>query len=411
MDVSRKTYFLINSMGGGGAERQISLLIPSLPNVTLVCLTKESRYNISTNNVILLCNREIKSAALRWLLMPYFLWILKFKVGIKSNDNVICFLRVANILGLASKLLYKTKYVVSMRSTLSMNYKVYQMSFLTKWIDHFILKYADEIITNSVGAKNDLVANFCIDSKKIDVIRNTIMDIELLVRQPLVDMVTERFMQKNKVLTMVNTLKVGKSLPNTLRVIASIIAKGDTIKLFILGRGVLLENLISFCSKLSLKTWLYKDNKPFDEDAHVYFLGFQTNPFQYVSRSQLFLFPSRFEGSPNALLEALLCGVTCIAADCPSGPRELLAPNTATTIIAQNIEETDRGILMPPFTDEENFEVRPLNSIESLWESMILKYIQNPELSLSFKKNTNTIANEYNIKKIVNQWQDLINSL
>lgn len=52
--------------------------------------------------------------------------------------------------------------------------------------------------------------------------------------------------------------------------------------------------------------------------------GFSDNPFAHVARADAFVLSSRFEGSPNALLEALAVGTPAIATDCPSGPREIL---------------------------------------------------------------------------------------
>ena len=56
----------------------------------------------------------------------------------------------------------------------------------------------------------------------------------------------------------------------------------------------------------------------------VRLVGFVDNPHAVVSRADLFVLPSRWEGYPLALVEALVLGTPAIAADCVSGPREIL---------------------------------------------------------------------------------------
>lgn len=55
---------------------------------------------------------------------------------------------------------------------------------------------------------------------------------------------------------------------------------------------------------------------------------------EWHAASDLFTLPSWSEGTPNALLEALACGVPSVAADCPTGPRELIG-------------DDERGLLVP----------------------------------------------------------------
>jgi glycosyltransferase involved in cell wall biosynthesis len=48
------------------------------------------------------------------------------------------------------------------------------------------------------------------------------------------------------------------------------------------------------------------------------------NPLKYFARADVFALSSHVEGMPNALVEAMMCGCTPVATNCPTGPRELL---------------------------------------------------------------------------------------
>jgi glycosyltransferase involved in cell wall biosynthesis len=57
---------------------------------------------------------------------------------------------------------------------------------------------------------------------------------------------------------------------------------------------------------------------------HVTLAGFQRNPLPLMRSADLFCLSSVYEGMPNALAEAMLCGVPVLSTDCDFGPRELL---------------------------------------------------------------------------------------
>lgn len=61
-----------------------------------------------------------------------------------------------------------------------------------------------------------------------------------------------------------------------------------------------------------------------DVAPRVLFAGFQKNPYAWLSRADLFVLSSAWEGSPNALTEALALGIPSVSTDCRSGPVEIL---------------------------------------------------------------------------------------
>ena len=55
---------------------------------------------------------------------------------------------------------------------------------------------------------------------------------------------------------------------------------------------------------------------------------------QQLQEAAVFVLPSRYEGMPLALLEAQALGVPAVAFDCPTGPAEIISPDTGIVVPA-----------------------------------------------------------------------------
>ena len=58
--------------------------------------------------------------------------------------------------------------------------------------------------------------------------------------------------------------------------------------------------------------------------ASVSFAGFRSDPLTFMQKAAIFALPSRFEGMPNALLEAMAAGLPSVVSDASPGPLEMV---------------------------------------------------------------------------------------
>jgi glycosyltransferase involved in cell wall biosynthesis len=177
------------------------------------------------------------------------------------------------------------------------------------------------------------------------------------------------------------------------------------VRLVILGDGDERDNLIAQAQSIGLKVYTIWDEQanPFRADYDVYFLGYVSNPYQYLNKSKLFLFPSAWEGFPLALCEAMIAGVPVLASDCPTGPREILLPGSLDDDYKlTNAEFTPVGVLMP---------MPDKHAAHQEWQNAVGDLLNKPQKCKSLVNAAQLRMKEFGKDKILSRWNDLITAV
>ena len=119
----------------------------------------------------------------------------------------------------------------------------------------------------------------------------------------------------------------------------------------------------------------------------INFTGAVDDVAKRMSEASIFVLPSRIEGMPNALIEAMVMGMACISTDCPcGGPRDLIA------------------------TDESNGILVPVDDVDAM--AMALKrLITNDTLRESMGDNARKIMNTLHPDAVNKQWKNYIENV
>ena len=118
----------------------------------------------------------------------------------------------------------------------------------------------------------------------------------------------------------VGRLHPQKGLDVLLDALAGSNARRDGWRLKMLGDGALRQTLHYQAAALGV-------------DDLVDWMGYRSDPFPWYAAADAFVLPSRYEGMPNALLEAMAMGLPAIVTDACPGPLEYVENDVSGVVV------------------------------------------------------------------------------
>jgi glycosyltransferase involved in cell wall biosynthesis len=406
-----KLLFVLPSLGGGGAERASVDLLRGIDRsrfqITLALFTRSGPAKNAGRNsgsflqelpvdvpVSNLHGRQSYDVRLVWRL-----------AGVLRRENpqvVFSVLRYTNLITLLACRLVGTpprvlggagsqaRVVVNEQNPPSAEFALFGGGRVKAWFLRHLYPWADCVTAISTGIARELVSSYGLSRDKVHVIPNPVDLVR--VRTLAAARLEHPWFPANParnagcssetagrstdqsglpVLIAVGRLHPQKGFAYLIRAF-SIVRQVLPCKLVILGEGPQRAELEGLIASLRLVN-------------DIALLGFQANPYSYVSRSTVFVLSSLFEGFGNVLVDALALGVPVISTRCPVGPEDIITDGVT-------------GIFVPPA------------DAQALAQA-ILRALQDSELRRRLSANGPLRAADFAIERIVPQYEALFECL
>lgn len=189
----------------------------------------------------------------------------------------------------------------------------------------YLYPKADAVVAVSKGVARDLQELVDRPLDSVVVIPNPVItpDLILQAQQPLGHPWVDD--GNTPLVVGMGRLTTQKDFPTLLRAFQRVRA-ARPCRLILLGEGSHRRSLEALAQHLGIA-------------QDVFLAGFVPNPYPYLKKANVFVLSSIWEGSPNALTEALALGTPVVATDCPSGPREILQDGTVAPLVPMRDSE------------------------------------------------------------------------
>jgi len=237
---------------------------------------------------------------------------LRNKIKQIEPDAVLSFLTQTNIMTVMATRGLDTRTVISERNDPRLQRHRPRVEYLRR----LIYPRADVVTANSLGALDALSA--FVPRGKLAFLPNPLLPAgggkATAFAAPTVITVGRLVEQKGIDVLLKAWAKVAAALPGW--------------RLMLVGGGPLEGDLKALAAKLKI-------------DRSVEFAGHVSDPFPLLKGAKLFVLTSRFEGTPNALLEAMACGLPAVVSDASPGPSELIGSGEDAAGLIVPVEDAD----------------------------------------------------------------------
>ncbi len=302
MAAPRKILFVLPELSGGGAERVVVTLLRYLDRTrflpVLVLLQKRGPFLSQLPQDLRVI--DLKSPRVRYAL-PAIVRLLKRE----RPDLLFSTLGHMNLAIAALHPLFGKRigFIARESNTVSVENSLERYPRLFDWLYRRLYNRFDLIIAQSGFMKEDLVREYGIDAERIEVIHNPLdTERECPPRTP----------KKGDTCRLlgIGRLSYQKGFDLLLEVMKGLDRR---FTLTILGEGEERRKLEELIAGYGLK-------------ERVQLVGFCDDPTPFMAEADLLVLSSRYEGLPNVVLEANLCGTPVVAFDAPGGTAEIVHP-------------------------------------------------------------------------------------
>ncbi|MFH1282076.1 MAG: glycosyltransferase [bacterium] len=333
-----------------GGERQLFLLLKHMESSDFV------HYAACRDNTVL--SGKMKELGVKILpLAPYgeidLFSVFKLRRFIKSKNIDLVHAHTSHTVGLGALALVKLKKVFVAHRRVDFPVK---KNFFSK----FKYSKADRIITVSKAIRSVLLSDG-FDEKRIKVVYSGI-DISMYNSVKNIDLRKEYSIPENTIIIgMVTALAPHKDIFNFLEAVKAVVNMGLSIRGFVVGEGVLKDELEARRDALGL-------------GERVNFVGFKTNHLEWLSSFDIFVISSYLEGLGSIVLDAMALGKSIVA--------------------------TEAGGIPEMIKNERNGLLVPIKNPDKMAEA-IKRLIQDAKLRENISTNAKVDVDSFNIKNTV----------
>jgi glycosyltransferase involved in cell wall biosynthesis len=307
-----KLTIVLHDLRGGGAEKMMVRLANQMAEdgdeVSMILITGggENTSFLSSNVklVELHCYRTLKA-----------FWPLRRALKAEQPDAILAALTHINVISAAAcfTLGWLKRLSVSERNAFSLDKKVnsnkvMRVAYLiAPWIYRMLPR---PVICVSQGVADDLVVSTVVRSIDVVTAPNPVITQETISAAKEPAQHPWLVKKETPVIIAIGRLSYQKGFDMLIDAFSQVNKQVDC-RLIIFGDGELRSTLQSQVSSLGLS-------------ERISMPGYVINPLSELKAADVYVLSSRFEGSPNAIVEAMSVGTPVVAFDCPHGTREIL---------------------------------------------------------------------------------------